>query len=65
MSADQLIAEFKALPPDQRQQVAEAIFLESEAWIPDSFRQGMEDIQKGRTVSLETALTQTPPRLEA
>lgn len=60
MSADQLIAEFKALPPDQRQQVAEAI-LEDESWIPDSFRQGMKDFENGRTVSMEIALTQKPP----
>ena len=64
MSAEQLIAEFKALPLEQRQQVAEAILLENEAWIPESFRQGMEDIRKGRTVPMETALTQPPPRSE-
>jgi hypothetical protein len=61
VSADQLIAEFKALPPDQRQQVAEAI-LEDDSWIPESFRRGMEDIEKGRSVPMEIALTQKPLR---
>jgi predicted transcriptional regulator len=64
VSADQLIAEFKALPPEQRQRVAEAI-LEDESWIPESFRQGMKDIEAGRTVPLETALTEPPPQAEA
>jgi len=61
VSADQLIAEFKSLPPDQQRRVAEAILREDELWIPESFRQGMEDIEKGRTVPMETALTQEPP----
>jgi hypothetical protein len=39
----------------------EAIFMEEDSWIPESFRQGMEDIEKGRTVSMEIALTQKPP----
>ena len=60
MSADQLIAEFKALPLDQRQQVAEAI-LGDNSWIPESFREGMKDIEIGRTVSMDVALSQKPP----
>ena len=61
MSADQLIAEFKALPPDQRRQVVEAILLEDESWVAESFRQGMEDIAQGRTVPMETVLSRKPP----
>ena len=61
MSADQLIAEFKALSPAERQQVAEAILLENDSWIPESFREGMNDIDKGRTIPMDTALTQKPP----
>jgi hypothetical protein len=60
VSADQLIAEFKALPLDQRQQVAEAI-LGDNSWIPESFREGMRDIENGRTASMNTALSQKPP----
>ena len=60
MSADQLIAEFKALPLDQRQQVVEAILGDS-SWIPDSFHEGIMDIEKGRTVPMDTALNQKPP----
>ena len=59
MSADQLTAEFKALSVDQRQQVAEAI-LGDTSWIPESFREGMNDIEKGRTVSMDAALSQKP-----
>ncbi len=62
MSAEQLIAEFKALSPEDRQLVAEAVLSEDTSWIPDSFRQGMEDIEKGRTVFMESALTQKPPQ---
>jgi predicted transcriptional regulator len=60
MSAEQLIAEFKALSMAERQQVAEAI-MEDESWIPESFREGMEDLERGRTVAMEAALTQVPP----
>jgi hypothetical protein len=60
MSADQLIAEFKALPVDQRQKVAEAI-LADDSWVPESFRQGMKDIEEGRVVDMEIALTEKPP----
>ena len=60
MSTAQLIAEYKALSSEERQQVARAI-LEDESWIPDSFAQGMKDIEAGRTVSMESALTEKPP----
>lgn len=60
MSADQLIAEYKALPIEQRQKVAEVI-LADDSWVPESFRQGMKDIEEGRVVDMETALSQKPP----
>ncbi len=34
MSTEQLIAEYKALPLEERQRVAEIILSEDEAWIP-------------------------------
>jgi predicted transcriptional regulator len=63
MSAEQLIEEYKALPAEQRQKVAEAI-LADDSWVPESFRQGMKDIEEGRVVDMETALTQKPPGAE-
>lgn len=61
MSVDQLIQELKALPQDQRLQVFDAVLGEDDSWVPDSFRQGMKDIEEGRVVDMETALTQKPP----
>jgi hypothetical protein len=34
--------------------------LQDDSWIPESFREGMEDIRKGRAVSMENALTEVP-----
>jgi hypothetical protein len=56
VSTEQLIAEFKALPAEQRQLVAEAILQDQASWIPESFRQGMEEIERGCVISLESAL---------
>jgi hypothetical protein len=60
MSTEQLIEEFKALPLAERQKVAEAIF-EDDSWIPESFRDGMRDLEAGRTVPMGKALSETPP----
>ena len=60
MSTAQLIAEFKQLSPAERQKVAEAI-LADDSWIPDSFQQGMRDLEAGRTTSMEAALSDAPP----
>jgi hypothetical protein len=59
MSTAQLIAEIKALPLAERQKVAEAIFAD-DSWIPESFREGMSDIEAGRLTSMETALSEKP-----
>jgi predicted transcriptional regulator len=63
MSVDQLIAEYKALPIEERQKVAEVI-LADDSWVPESFRQGMKDIEEGRVVDMETALYEKPPGAE-
>ena len=60
MSVDQLLKEYKALPLEQRQQVAEAIMAD-DSWVPESFRQGMKDLEEGRVVDMETALNEKPP----
>jgi predicted transcriptional regulator len=62
MSVDQIIAELKALPQEQRMQVVDAVLAEADdSWVPESFRQGMKDIEEGRVVDMETALYQKPP----
>ncbi len=50
MSATQLIEQFKALPPDERAQVAKFIVENDDSWIPESFREGMVDVEAGRLV---------------
>ena len=60
MTSKQLIAEIKALPLEQRLQIVDAI-LEDDSWVPESFCKGMKDLEKGRVVDMETALSQKPP----
>jgi hypothetical protein len=62
MSTAQLIAEFKALSTEERQEVARVI-LEDESWIPESFAEGMKEIRDGRTVPMESALGEQPPEV--
>ena len=64
MSVDQLIAEIKLLPQEQRMQVVDAILNEDDSWIPESFKQGMKDFEEGRTVSMEVAIHEKPPGQE-
>jgi hypothetical protein len=47
MSTVQVLEEFRALPGEERKQVAEAILMEEDSWIPESFRAGMADIAAG------------------
>jgi len=61
MSVEQLIAEIKLLPQEQRMQVVDAILDEDDSWIPESLKQGMADFEAGRFVDMETAMTQPPP----
>jgi hypothetical protein len=61
VSVEQLIQELKALPLEQRLQVVDAVLAEDDSWVPESFRKGMDDFVHGRTVDMETALTQPPP----
>jgi hypothetical protein len=56
MSAQQVIAEFKELSPTERAQVAKFIVENDDSWIPEEFKQGMEDIAAGDTIDLDTAL---------
>jgi len=55
------LEEFRALSAEERKRVAETILIEEDSWIPESFRQGMEDIAAGRVMEMETVLREEPP----
>ena len=61
MSAQQVIAEFRELPPAERAKVAKFVVENDDSWIPEEFKQGMDDIAAGRVVDLDTALNQPYP----
>jgi predicted transcriptional regulator len=56
MSASELIEQFKALPANQRAQVAKFVVEIDDSSIPESFKQGMADAEAGRFVDMDTAL---------
>ncbi len=64
MSAQEVIAEFKELPPAERAQVAKFVMEQDDSWVPESFKQGMADAEAGRFVDMETVLSgaKPPPR---
>ena len=53
--------EFRALSAEERKHVAETILIEEDSWIPEFFRQGMEDIAADRVREMETLLREEPP----
>ena len=61
MSVSELIEQFKALPAEERAQVAKFVVENDDSWIPESFKQGMEDAEAGRLVDLDTALDEPYP----
>lgn len=61
MSAQEVIAEFKELPPAERAQVARFVVENDDSWIPKSFKQGMADAEAGRFADMETVLSGAPP----
>lgn len=64
MSAQEIIEQIKALPPEERAQVARFIMREDDSWIPESFKEGMADAAAGHFVDMETVLSgaKPPPR---
>lgn len=61
MSAQEIIAEFKELPRAERAQVAKYVVENDDSWIPDEFKEAMNDAESGRLVDMETVLSETPP----
>ncbi|MBA2241422.1 MAG: hypothetical protein H0W04_00810 [Chthoniobacterales bacterium] len=47
MSATELIEQFKALPANERAQVAKFVVENDDSSIPQSFREGMADAEAG------------------
>jgi hypothetical protein len=64
VSASEVIEQFKALPPTERAQVAKFVVENDDSWIPESFKQGMADVEAGHFVDMDTVLSgaKPPPR---
>ena len=61
MSATEIIEQFKGLPAIERAQVTKYVVEHDDSWIPDEFKEAMQDAEAGRLVDMETALFKTPP----
>jgi hypothetical protein len=61
VSATEIIEQFKALPPSERAQVAKFVVENDDSWIPESFKQGMDDAEAGRFADMETVLSGAKP----
>ena len=46
MSAQEIIAQIKELPPGERAQVARYLMENDDSWIPESFKQGMKEADR-------------------
>lgn len=64
MSAAEIIEQFKALPPEERAEVAKFVVANDDSWVPEDFKQGMADAEAGRIVDMEIVMsgTEPPPR---
>ncbi len=60
-SAQEVVERFRALPPQDRADVARFIAEHDDSWVPESFKEGMKAAAEGRLVDMETALFETPP----
>lgn len=61
MTAEALIKEFKALPPEQRAEVAKFVMESDDSWIPESFKRGMADAAASRFAEMDAVLNDAPP----
>jgi hypothetical protein len=64
MSAAEIIEQFKALPPGERAVVTKFVVENDDSWVPDEFKEAMEDLEAGRLVDMETVMSgaKPPPR---
>jgi hypothetical protein len=61
MTAEQIIKEIEALPRPERERLVQRMRLLGSSEIPQDFIDALEDFQKERFVSMDTALNETPP----
>jgi hypothetical protein len=61
MTAEQIIKEIEALPKPERERLVQQMRELGSDEIPQDFIDALEDFDKGRFVSMETALNETPP----
>jgi hypothetical protein len=61
MTAEQIIKEIEALPRPERDRLVQRMRQLGSSEIPQDFIDALEDFQKERFVSMETALNETPP----
>jgi len=64
MSATEIIEQFKALPPEERAVVTKFVVENDDSWIPEEFKEAMEDLEAGRLVDMEIVMSgaKPPPR---
>jgi len=61
MTAEQIIKEIEALPKRERERLVQRMRELGSSDIPQDFIDALEDFEKERFVSMETALNETPP----
>ncbi len=61
MTAEQILKEIEALPQSERERLVPRMRQLAPGGIPQDFIDALEDFQKGRFVSMETALNEAPP----
>jgi hypothetical protein len=59
MTAEQIFKEIEALPKSERERLAQR--MRESAEIPQDFIDALDDFEKQRFVSMETALNEMPP----
>ena len=61
VSAQEIIEQIKALPANERAEVAKFVVENDDSWIPESFKEGMADAEAGRFADMETVLSGAKP----
>ena len=61
MTAEQIIKEIEALPKHERERLVQRMRELQSVEIPQDFIEALEDFEKERFVSMETALNEPPP----
>ena len=61
MTAEQILKEIEALSQSERERLVQRMRQLAPGEIPQDFIDALEDFQKGRFVSMETALNEAPP----